>query len=362
MKWIFVFFSLVFLTHGHAQQLAAFNDHLRHFWVFDGGIFTRLEHLEIQEFQVGGLLVAYIDNGDNLKIYRNGNVEILMSGVPIKFTATDYLLGYSLYQQLNVYDNGQKRLLSTQCGDYMVMDSLIVWYNTISQTIQIYYGGKFYTIEDGLFFDPLKTFKFSANMVLYHQSYFRQLKLFYQGEIIILEDYADNVVFEAGRDIAAFINLPDQSFKVFYRGEILELEKFSPKSFMTGNESVAYIDNLGRLKYFTEGELLDVSNYEPRFYDLRDNVLVFEEQGFFKTVCNGQIYTVERYIPSVYKVDLNTIVYIDQNQFIRGFQPCEPVTISYESVREIDVIRDLVIYVEGINKTKIYFMGQVFEQ
>jgi hypothetical protein len=361
MKWSILTFLLVFQIAGFSQQLAAFNDHLRHFWVFDGGNFTQLEHLEIQEFQVGGILVAYIDNGDNLKVYQNGTVETLMTGAPIKFTATDYLLGFSIYQQLNVYENGKNKILSTQCGGYIVMDSLIVWYDQIIQSINVYYGGKTFTIESGLLFDPVKEFKLSSNMAIYYQSFQNQLKLFYGGEIYILDDYVEDAVFEAGRDIAAFIDIPDQTFKVFYRGEIIELEAFMPRSFMAGNESIAYVDNLGKLKYFVNGELIEISNYEPGFYELTDNVLVFEEQGSFKTVCNGQPYVIERYIPSLYRMDNNTIIYYDQNQFLKGFYACEPIILSYEKVKEINVIRDLVIFVTGVHNTNIYFLGQIFE-
>lgn len=361
MKWSLLVFFLIFQTAGFSQQLAAFSDNLRHFWVFDGGNFTQLEHLGIQEFQVGGILVAYIDNGDNLKVYQNGKVETLMTGAPIKFTATDYLLGYSIYQQLNVYENGKNLILSTQSGGYIVMDSMIVWYDQIIQSINVYYGGSTFTIESGLFFDPLKEFKASSNMAVYYQSFSNQLKLFYGGEIYILDDYAEDVAFEVGRDIAAFIDIPDQTFKVFYRGDIIVLEAFRPRSFMAGNESIAYVDNLGKLKYFVDGELIEVSGYEPGFYELTDNVLVFEEQGFLKTVCNGQPYVIERYIPSLHMIDNNTIVYYDQNMFLKGFHACERITLSYEKVKEMNVIRDLVIFVTGANKTNIYFLGQIFE-
>jgi len=361
MKCSLIVLFLTLHTAGFTQQLAAFNDNVRHFWVFDGGTFTQLEHLEIKEFQVGANLVAYIDNGDNLKIYQNGKVETLMTGVPIKFTATDYLLGYSLYQQLNVYENGGNLILSTQCSEYRVMDSLIVWYDQINQSIKVYYKQVSYTIEDGLVFDPLKEFKLSSNMVIYHQAFARQLKLFYSGEIYILDDFAENVAFEVGRDIAAFIDIPDQSFKVFYKGEIIELEVFGPRSFIAGNERIAYIDNLGKLKYFVEGELIEVSGYEPQFYELKDNVLIFEEQGFLKTFCNGQTYTIERYIPPVYMIDLNTVIYYDQHQFLKGLHACEPMQLSFEKVKEADVIRDLIIFVTGVNKTNIYFLGQIFE-
>ena len=358
---IILFIGLLFYASASGQYLAAFNDNVNNFWVFEAGMFNKLEHLEIQEYQVGGILVAYIDNGSNLKIYRNGEVESLMQGAPIKFTATDYLLGYSLYEQLNVYDNGKVKVLSTQCSGYIVRDSLIGWHNRVSQTLDVYYNGVSRTIIDGLIYNPLEEFKAGDNTIAFIHSSTKEFYVFYLGRLEVLDDFVEDMVFEAGRDIVAFMDVPDQAFKVFFRGEIFELETFRPKSFKVGDEILAYVDNLGRLKYFENGEVKTVSTYEPQFYDVEDKVLVFEEQGLFKTFCKNQVYIVERYMPQPYRIDFNTIAYLDQSSFVKAFQNCEPVTISYERVKQLDLIRDLIIYVEGINKTKIYFNGQIYQ-
>ena len=346
---------------GFCQHLAAFNDHLNHFWAFEAGMFQQLEHIEIQEYQVGGILVAYIDNRNNLKIYRNGNVETLMNGAPIRFTATDYLLGYSLYQQLNVYDNGKTKLLSTDCDGYIVRDSLIVWHNQVKKTLQVYYNGRIITLIDGLLYFPVEDFKAGDNNIAFIHSSTRQFYLYYLGRLQVLDDYAEELVYEAGRDIVAYMDVPDQAFYANFRGENFALETFRPKSFEVGDEMLAYVDNLGKLKMFEKGEVQTISSYEPQYYSVEDKVLIFEEQGFLKTVCNGKIYIVERYIPQPMKTDFSTIVYLDQSGFAKAFQRCEPITLSYEKVKEISLYRDLILYIEGANKTRIFFNGTVYD-
>jgi hypothetical protein len=305
-------------------------------------------------------LVAYIDGGGKFKIYRNGETKTLLDGNPIKFTATDYLLGYSLYEQLNVYDNGKTKVLSTECNGYVVKDSIIAWNNKISKTLQVYYKGRIITLIDGLLYFPFESFKLGDNTIAFVHSSTNEFYIFYLGALQLMDPIADQMVYQAGRDIVAFMDIPDQSFKVFYRGDVKELDVFQPKSFQVGDEILTYVDNLGKLKYYENGEVTTVSSYEPKFYNVEDRVLIYEEQGFLKTICNGQVYIVERYIPQPYHSDLNTIAYLDQNGFVKAFQNCEPVTISYEKVKEISMIRDLIIYVEGVNKTKIYFNGQVY--
>jgi len=359
-----VLFIIVFgiMFSSKSQYLAAFNDNLHRFWVFEAGMFEQLEHLEIQEYQVGGTLIAYLDNSSNLKVYSHGEVEQLLQGEPIKFLATDYLLGYSMYEQLNVYDNGDIRVLSIECDGYQIRDSLIGWHNRISQNIQVYYDGQIYTLEDGLIYNPLESFKMGDNTIAYVQSSTKEFKLFYQGEIIVLDQFAEDLVFEAGRDIVAYMDIPDQAFKVFFKGEEFEIETFKPRSFQVGDEIMAYVDNLERLKFFDGKEVVELSSYEPEFYSVIDRVVIFEEQGFFKTYCNGQVYVIERFVPQPYRVDFSTIAYLDQSRFVKAFLPnCEPITISYERVQEISLIRDLIVYVVGVNKTKIFFNGQVYE-
>lgn len=360
-KYIFLLIISIIQVIGYGQYLAAYNDNVRHFWVFEAGTFQELEYLEILEFQVGGIVVAYIDNSSTLKVYRNGEVESLMQGSPIKFEATDYLLGYSMYEQLNVYDNGKKQVLSTSCDGYIIRDSLIGWHDRLQNTIKVYYNGKTTTILDGLIYNPIQEFKAGDNTLVFVHSSSKTLYLYYLGELLVLDDFVQQIEFKAGRDIVAFIDVPDQAFNVFFRGEIFELETFQPKSFQVGDEMVAWVDNLGKLKLFDNGDITILSTYEPQSYTVEDRVVVFEEQGFFKTYCNGQIYVVERYMPQPYLIDYNTIAYLDENRFVKIFQNCETTPISFIPVKEISLIRDLVIYVEGVNKTKVYFNGQVYE-
>lgn len=354
---VFILFSL----SAKSQHLAAFNDNLNKFWAFEAGIFTQLEYLEIQDYQVGGNTITYIDNSGNLKVYALGETTTLLSGNPIKYKATDYLVGYSLYEQLNVFDLNGKQVLSTDCDGYIIQDSLVAWHNRIGQTIQVYYDGKIYTLEDGLIYNPIKYFKSGDNTIAYVQNSTEEFKIFYLGKIIVLEQFVDEIVYEAGRDIVAYVNIPDQALKVFYKGDVQEIETFRPKSFKVGDGIMAYVDNLGKLKLFENGKLTTLSDFEPEFYEIVDKVIVFEEQGHFKTYCNGEIYIIERYIPQPYIVDFNSIAYLDQNRFVKVFQNCESKTISYEKVKELMMIRDLVIYVEGINKTKIYFNETIYE-
>ncbi|MBN3034938.1 MAG: hypothetical protein JW861_05085 [Bacteroidales bacterium] len=344
----------------NAQHLAAFNDYMNHFWVFDAATFRKLEYLEIQSFQVGGTLIAYIDNGSNLKVYQDGNVKTLITGNPVKYTTTDFLLGYSIYEHLYVYDGDEPRLLSTQAGTWFVEDSLIAWHNTISATIEVYYNGKLFLLEDGLVSWPVDDYQTGDNLIAWVTTFDRKFKLFFHGKTRILDEFVEEMNFAAGRDIMAYMDVPDQSFRVFYKGKEFELEGFEPESFQVGDECMAWVDNLGRFKCFDKGEVMEISSFRPEFYTVTDQSMVFSEQGQFKTICNGQVCIIERYIPHPYQLSYNTIAYIDQNMNVKAFTECRSLHISYESVREINLLRDLIIFVEGINRTRIWYKDKIY--
>jgi len=95
-------------------------------------------------------LIAYLDHASNFKIYQYGEVRTLMKVAQVQFKATDYLLGFSLFDTLYVYDNDEVRKLSTNCKEYLVKDSIIIWQTKFEGTLQVYYRGEITTIAEGL--------------------------------------------------------------------------------------------------------------------------------------------------------------------------------------------------------------------
>ncbi|MCX6233522.1 MAG: hypothetical protein NT175_02200 [Bacteroidetes bacterium] len=363
MKSAFLFLMLIFLSVSvEAQHLAAFSDLLNRFYVFDAGNFKQLEQLRIQTYQVGGVCVAYTDNSGALKAYYNGKIYPLESASPsIKYTATDYLLGWSLFDFLKVFDGGQIKILSTACAGYVIQDSLIAFYDRVEQRIKVYYQGEIITIEDGLINFPIENFKSGDNIVAYVTAVDNKFKIFYQGQTIEIDAFGQGIQYDAGRDIVAYMDIPRSTFRVFYKGDYYDLEYFAPKSFKMGDDMMAYVDDQGNFKLFRNGNVTTILTYEPAFYEIQDNVLAFSDQGFLKTYCNDAIQIIERYIPQKYKLDYSTIAYIDENNNIEAIKDCQKFIVSYDRVSDIELIRDLIIYKIGTNIVKVFYYGQTLE-
>ena len=133
-----------------------------------------------------------------------------------------------------------------------------------------------------------------------------------------------------------------------------------PWSFQTGKGILAYVDNMGDFKVFTNGEITTVMTMTPDKYLVEDNLVIFEQQGQLKTYCNGEIKVIERYMPANYKADLNTIAYIDENQNIKAFANCTTLGITYEKVKSLEIYRDLIYFQSGVQTHNIIYNGKAY--
>jgi len=359
-KYLFISAILLICNTSQSQYLAAFEDNLNNFWVFEAGIFNQLEDSDILEFQVGGTLVAYLDQASNFKIYQYGKVQTVLEVAQVKFTVTDYLLGYSLFDTLYVYDGEKNIKLSTDCEEYLVMDSLIVWQNRYDQSLNAFYKGTVTTIAEGLSDLKFEPYMAGDNLFAFVNSSTNEFTIFYKGELIVLDAHADEMNYQSGCDMIAYMDFRDQSFNVFYKGEVIQLDLYKPKSFQVGDQIIAYIDNQGDLNFFEDGKTRDITS-EPEFYEVKDHVLVFEDQGRFKTVCNEQVYIIEQFIPHPYYIDENTIAYLEHNESIRVFQHCEHIVANKVDVVKFSMVRNIIVYAENEDEIKVYFNGQVFK-
>lgn len=354
---------LLMALWSYAQHLAAYSDQQRKFYVFDAGETKKLEDLDILDYQVGGICLAYIANNGALKAYYNSKVYDLEIGGPaIKYKATDYLLGWKVNDFLKVFDQGEIITLSTATKGYQIQDSLIAWYDYIKQAVYVYYNKEIITVEDGLLDFPVDNLVAGDNIVAYRTTFDDQFKAFYQGEVFTLDNLGSNNIYKAGRDILGWTDLSRNLFKVGYKGEVYELDYFAPRSFQVGDEIIAFIDYMDNFRVYEKGIQYDILTYPPDYYEVTDEVLIFFDQGFFKTFCNGSVQIIERFIPDVYAIDWKTIAYIDQNKNVVIVQNCEKKIVTYEVVHDIELIRDLIVYKVGVNISKIYYFGQVFER
>jgi hypothetical protein len=355
-----VILGMVVCLPGFSQYLAAFSDNMDYFYVFDKGQTVPVEYLKVQDFSVGGNCVLYKDNRNRLKMYYKGEVSELTVNNISNFEALDYLAVYSYAGIIHIIENGRVKTVNTHSLNYIAEDSLVAFYDDAQSFLAAYYRGRIYRLEDGLVGEQPSSFRCGDNIIAYLSPRTGDLMVFYQGGTYRLEQFVSEGTYKAGRDIVAYVNAADQKFKVFYRGETSVIEDFPPLSYKTGDGIVAYVDNTGRFKLFSNGEVTDISSSDPGFYDVQNRIVVFEEQGYFKTWYKDQLYTIENFIPTKWKAQWNTIVYIDNNRNIRVFRDGENKVLTYDIVEDLELYRDLIVTNKGLNNHNVYYNGKKY--
>ena len=362
MKKLFLLFAamLILSPESPAQHLAAYLDFRDRFIVFDHGESKQLESYKLTSFQVGGNCVGYVNYHGDFMVYHNGSARLLERTSPTEYIVTDYLMGYATNSVLKVFDDGEVKMLCNNTNGYIVEDSLIAFYDEVQQQLKVYHNGQTRIIEDGLMEWPIRSYQSGDNILAYITTFDNKFKIYYKGEVIVVDYNVQETIYKAGRDIVGFMNLATNAFMVFYKGEFYDLEAFKPITFQMGDEMMAYVTQEGDFKIFENGELVTIHSFPPEKYILKDSTLVFEDQNFLKTWCNGRVNEVERYIPKLYKISEKSVAYIDINNRIKANVRCQPVLVSYEIVNDLDLVRNLIIYNEGVNTVKIWYNGKLY--
>jgi hypothetical protein len=343
-----------------SQQLAAFHDNMGRFQVFDNGRIIQAEYLPVTEFSVGGQCLLYTDNRNNLKMYYKGTFSTLEVNAPDHIMALDYLAVYSFGGVVKIINNGKVSTISTSSIEYQAEDSLVTFYDRSKSLLAVFYKGRIHMLEDGLAGRPNNSFKTGDNLVAYISSRTQDLKVFYHGENRVIEPFQSGGSFETGRDVVAYVNQADLKFRVFHKGEVYLAEEFPPESYQTGDGLVAYVDNTGSFRLFIDGEFTGISSRAPEFYEVKNRMVIYHEQGYFKVWYNYRTYTLETYIPDKYKADWNTIIYKDLNRNVKIFTKGESKVLTYDLAEEIELYRDVVVINKGMNNHNVYFGGKKY--
>jgi hypothetical protein len=351
--------SLIFLVN-NAQNIAAFSDYQKRFFVFDNGQTRQLEYQPVLSYQTGDKCIGYVTNGNNLKVYYN-HIDYDLDAMVSSYIVTNNLVTYQMNSQLFVFEDGNKKLLSQYVGNYFVGDSMVAFFDTRARYFQVYYQGQITTLEDGILYDNARLFKVGNNMMVYIDAY-QNVKVFHQGQMTEL--FKTNMVINAyvGRNIMAYIDPVTDLLSVFYNNEVKVLESFRPKSYQVGYEKVAYVSSTGDFKLFDQGEIETISSYAPDTFLLKDDILVYQLQGQLFAYLKGENYLVENYIPASYEVNGDMVAYRDNNGFLKLFKAGERIDLSFEKINDFKVLRGIVIFNQGMNTTKVYYNGQTYSE
>lgn len=300
--------AIVFISSftSFTQEVIPVVDFSGYFKSFKNGFFRQIEFQQIKGFKAGDDVVGYVDARGNLRVY-DGEKPMDLSNLNVEYEVSDYLLIWKIGETINLWDQGHKQTLTFNCGNYWVRDSIVVYEDRRYGSINAYYNGKTYTLYTTI--GALDYPDFIGENIVAFRDNGNFYKVFWRGRIYDLDAMNASIEFAAGTDILAFNDPMNGTFAIFENGRFLDLEDFHMGEYKAGRGFVVYENQNGDLLYYSNGKRKQISNFGADSWDVKDDVVIWTENGFTYGFYDGSKYEIARYLPTDYKIKNGVIAF-----------------------------------------------------
>jgi len=323
----------------NAQDLCAYRDLQGRFHVFDDGTKRLLEHQGVQEFWVGGNTVLYRDNQGQIIAYHQGiTLELGQQQGPI--FATDGLCLVQHFDILTLLDKGRESVLSYQAGAFALSEDMALLIDRRKNALLAYHQGDQHLLETDLMAPEALVLKTAQSTAAYldQQGY---LKVFDGEQTERLAEADPRLRFEVGLNTVAYWEPAYARFMVWHRGYLTELDNFEPQAFHAGDNQVAFLNALGELVVFWEGETFRLEDFPPGQLTVRDQIVAYERQGRLIAFWTGQQFEVAPQWPETLQTDEPGILFKDALG-LHWFRDGQTVVVTRERVDEFELLGNTV--------------------
>ncbi len=307
MKYYLSLLSIIILSFSSsAQNVVPFTDFSGFFKSYQNGFFRQIEFQRVREFKTGDDVVAYIDYRGNLRVF-DGTKPVDISNVQVDYEVSDHLMTWKIGPTLNLWDGGAMRTLTYFADQYILRDSIVVFNDTRFNSVHVYYDGEVYELykSSGTVAMPdivgenIVAFRDNGNFN----------KVFWNGQTYELDVWHNPYPYSAGTDILAFNDPINGTFAIFENGEFFDVEDFRMNSYKTGRGFVVYENVNNDLMIYKDGETEKLTNFGADFYDVKDDVVIWTENGFTYGYANGKKFELAKFIVKGYQMKNNVIAF-----------------------------------------------------
>ncbi len=230
-----------------------------------------------------------------LKIFDEGNFKTLCASAEKYWASDDVVVWFNDMQNMLMcyYDKETYTLddvlSSGEAGEVFIGENIVAFVD-VNSWVNIFYKGE---TNQMIYRENLGSINLGRDIIAFVDESTGIFQVFYHGEYIELEDFAP-ASFLCGDDMVAYVDnssylkvfenfntrtisfdSPDfyevadgimifgvqNYFKAYVDGKVYTLESFIPEKYEINNKSVAYIDQMGNLKYF-DGTKTETISYE----------------------------------------------------------------------------------------------------
>ncbi len=348
--------SFITVFSALAQQ-APFVDFNKFFKTFYKGTFRQLEFQPVRSFEATDNYTVYVDYRGDFKLYDGEKVQTI-SNQNINYKLSDAQLAWTIGTGLFCLSGEDKEMLTVFANRFDVTDSLIVYEDTRFNSLNYRYNGENHQLvqSTGELQFPLKL---GDNTVVYKDNG-DFIKFLWRGASYDYAVYTKAVNFECGMDVICFNDPLNQSFAVFDKGQIIDLEPVFVKKYKACRGFVVYEDVQGNLWYYKDGEKQQLSSF-PTSWDAKDDLVIWNENGFVYTFWKGEKNQLVNYAPQDYKIKNSTYAFRNSMGGVSVFSEGKLEQLSNQTQSSYDIYGNTVL-VELFNKSfVVYSGGQKYE-
>lgn len=353
---LFIFFSLFHFTRITAQ-VAPFIDFSGYLNTFYKGNIRTLEFQRITNYSAGDNVLAYVDNRENFKVFNGENVEQI-TVQQVKYKNSDNIVAWQIGSFLYGYENGVKKTLCANTGDFVVKDSLIVFQDIRFKTINVWYKNEVFQLmqQTGEMTMPEaigeNIIGFKDNGDIY--------KVFWRGKIVEIGGNAYQMEMNAGTDVISFNNTVNKNFTVFEHGDFYDVENAFMKKYKSGRGFVIYEDQIGNLWKFEKGNKVNISDFNSGMWEVLDEVFVWNENNLLFTMVNNVKTQILNFTPNEFQLKNGIFVYRNILGGVSIFQNGKNTVLTNQTDSKFSIYGNNVL-IELFNKSYLFYSnGEIY--
>lgn len=276
-----------------SNNMFAYEDNAGNFKIYHNHFLHKLSSFA-SNYMLSSHLAIWRMN-TQLKVFDNGNAKTLSTNVKQYFLSSNVVVWYDEYEKkLKAYYDAEIYDLDDALAADMT-NEVFIGKNIVAFVDSQGYFNAFYEgeIENIGFYDRVKSVAIGKDIIAYVEEPLNNLQILYYGDISDLESFEPNS-YKAGDSFLAYVDANNylkvfynykteiisfdkpifyevadeimvfgvqNYFKLWYRGKVFTLDSFIPNEFKLKNNVVAWIDNLGYLKFF-DGQNVEIISYE----------------------------------------------------------------------------------------------------
>lgn len=307
MKFLSIITVIFCSSMAYAQGVIPVINFNNFFLSFSNGYFNQIEVQAINGYKGGDELVAYLDTRGNLRLY-DGKVRKDITNLNVDYRVSDHLLGYKIGPTLNMWDAGRLQTLTYFARNFVVKDSIIVYEDTRFNTINAYWN-KTTTSLATVMGDLSIPTSIGENMLVFKDNG-NLFKIFWQGMIYEIGSWTGTPIdFQIGTDILCFNDPTTRTFVAFQNGQFIDVEQQYMRKYMAGRGFIVYEDLNGNLWMYKNGDVVQLSNFSPSFWDVKDDIVVWSENSYLFAYSLDRKYEVANFIPTDYVLKNNILAF-----------------------------------------------------